>query len=99
MNYTINTFELNNQACLSWDGCTIAEEVYKRACCDATTLEEAYNSIYEALCDELIYTADQWTVMKDYQSPDTANYDKAFNLFYDDLCKYFYDCVEVEEAE
>ena len=55
MKVTISTFELSNKAYLSWDACKIAEEVYQRACCDADTMEEAYDNIYQALDDEMIY--------------------------------------------
>lgn len=99
MNYTINTFELSNRASLSWGTCDIAEEVYKRACCDVNTLDEAYDCIYDALGDEMIYTYRQWQIMSEYQSPKDANYDEAYELFYEDLCRYFYECVEVKEAE
>lgn len=53
--------------------------------------EDAYEAIVDALNDELIYTADQWEVMRAYQSPDNANFSEAVNEFINDLM----DCVEV----
>lgn len=31
--------------------------------------------------DELIYTADQWTIMQEYQTPDEANFNEAYEMF------------------
>lgn len=97
MKTIVSTFELSTKAYLSWDGCKIAEEVYNRACCDAETLEEAYNNIYYALDDEMIYTHRQWQIMQEYQRPSEADYNMAYDEFLADLERYFYDCVSVDE--
>ena len=99
MKVTINTFELSFTAHLGWDACKIAEEVYQRACGDADTMEEAYDNIYEALDDEMIYTCRQWTIMQEYQSPDEANFSEAYELFLNDLLGYFDECVTLEDPE
>ena len=98
MNYNISTFALSSKASFSWDACGIAENVYERACCDAETLDEAFDNISDALNDELIYTADQWTIMQEYQTPEEANFFDAYDSFYNDLCRYFFDCVTLEES-
>ena len=41
--------------------------------------------LYQALDDELIYTEDQWNIMKYYCSPESADLDEAIDLFMDDL--------------
>lgn len=96
MKLTVNTSELFNLN-MSWDATGIAENVYNRAICDAENIDEAFESLYDALNDELIYTADQWTIMQEYQTPDEADFNKAYEMFYDDLCRHFYEIVE--EAE
>lgn len=53
--------------------------------------DDAYDSIVDALNDELINTVDQWEVMKAYQSPENANFNEALDEFINDLN----DCVEV----
>lgn len=75
----------------------IANEVYKRAICDAGDIDEGYEMLTDALDDELIYTEDQWTIMKEYQSPEDANYDEAYRLFYEDLSAHYYEIVTEEQ--
>ena len=96
MTLTVNTSELFNLN-MSWDATGIAEKVYNRAICDAENIDEAFESLSDALNDELIYTADQWTVMQEYQTPDEANFNNAYEMFYDDLCRHFYEIVEETE--
>lgn len=96
MKLTVNTSELFNLN-MSWDATGIAENVYNRAICDAENIDEAFESLYDALNDELIYTADQWIIMQEYQTPDEANFNEAYEMFYEDLCRHFYEIVE--EAE
>ena len=52
---------------------------------------DAYDLIVDALNDELIYTVDQWEVMKAYQSPENANFNEALDELINDLN----ECVEV----
>ena len=99
MKVNISTFELSNKAYLGWDACKIAEEVYQRACCDADTMEEAYDNIYQALDDEMIYTSRQWTIMQEYQTPEEANFSDAYDLFLNDLLGYFDECVTLEDPD
>lgn len=98
MKLTVNTSELFNLN-MSWDATGIAENVYNRAICDAENIDEAFECLADALNDELIYTADQWTIMQEYQTPDEANFNDAYEIFYDDLCKHFYEIVKEEEEE
>ena len=79
MKLTVNTSELFNLN-MSWDATGIAENVYNRAICDAENIDEAFESLYDALDDELIYTADQWTIMKEYQTPDEADFNRAYEI-------------------
>lgn len=99
MKVNISTFELSFTAHLGWDACDIAAEVYKRACYDADSMEEAYENIYQALDDEMIYTNRQWTIMQEYQTPEEANFSEAYELFLNDLLGYFNECVTLEEPE
>lgn len=96
MKLTVNTENLYYLNC-SWEVTDIAEEVYKRCCLDAEDLEEARDSLPEALDLEMIYTARQWAIMAEYQSPDEADYDKAYEEFLETLYSNFYEIVE--EAE
>ena len=103
MKLTVNTSELFNLN-MSWDATGIAENVYNRAICDAENIDEAFESLYDALNDELIYIndeliyiADQWTIMQEYQTPDEANFNEAYEMFYEDLCRHFYEIVEETE--
>ena len=95
---TVNTQELFNLN-MSWEATGIAENVYNRAICDAESLDEGFENLWGALDDELIYTADRWTVMQEYQTPEEANFDDAYMKFYDDLSRHYYEIVEGEEEE
>ena len=96
MKLKVNTENLYYLNC-SWDVTEIAEEVYNRCILDAQDLEEARDSLEEALDLEMIYTARQWAVMAEYQTPGEANFDQAYEMFYDDLCRHFYEIVEETE--
>lgn len=96
MKLSVNTSELFNLN-MSWNATNIAEEVYKRAICDANDIDEGYECLADALNDELIYTEDQWTIMKEYQSPEDANYDMAYMLFYEDLSLHYYEIITEEQ--
>lgn len=52
---------------------------------------DPHEAIMDAVNDGLIYTSDQWEVMKAYQNPQNANFDEAVEEFMNDLN----DCVEV----
>ena len=96
MKLTVNTENLYYLNC-SWEATDIAEEVYKRCILDAQDLEEARDSLAEALDLEMIYTARQWTIMAEYQTPDEADYNKAYGEFLETLYKHFYEIVEEED--
>ena len=96
MKLTVNTqnlYYLNT----GWDVTEIAEDVYKRCILDAQDLEEARDSLAEALDVEMIYTARQWAIMVEYQTPDEANYNEAYEEFLETLYRHFYEVVEEEE--
>ena len=57
----------------------IAESIIERM--EAPTEEE----LQQAMDDELIYTDDQWEIMKHYQNPEEANFNEAMEEFYNDL--------------
>lgn len=59
----------------------IAENVLGRM--DSTDTDE----LWDAMDDEMIYTADQWEVMKYYCTPDKADLMEAYDSFYNDLCE------------
>lgn len=61
----------------------IAENVLDRI--DAEELENVEEAVFNAMNDALIYYDDQWDMMKYYCSPQTADFDSAWNDFYDDL--------------
>lgn len=67
----------------------LAEEVFTRML-DGTEL-------YDALDDVLIPTSNQWKMMKQYQSPNEADYYKAYDEFYDDLSNALSDGVLEDE--
>lgn len=96
MKLSVNTSELFNLK-MSWDATDVAEEVYKRAICGVNSIDEGYDRLLDALNDELIYTARQWTIMQEYQSPENANYDEAYMCFYDDLSAHYYEIVKEME--
>lgn len=98
MKLTVNTSELFNLN-MSWDATGIAENVYNRAICDAENIDAGYDSLLDALNDELIYTADKWTIMQEYQSPEEANFEDAYIKFYDDLTQHYYEIIEEQEAQ
>lgn len=81
----------------TWNAMEIAREVYQRAICDADNKYDAKDKLYEALCDEMIWTKYQWTIMAEYQSPDEADYNLALDRFYDDLWSRFDSVIEEEE--
>ena len=96
MKLTVNTENLYYLNC-GWDVAEIAEEVYKRCILDAQDLEEARDSLPEALDLEMIYTARQWAIMQEYQTPDEADYNEAYEEFLETLYDHFYEVVEEEE--
>lgn len=69
---------------------------------DSIDESEDYSDIYEAIVsaldDELIYYADQWEVLRFYQTPQTANWDRAIDEFIDDL-QCCVDEIENEEEK
>lgn len=72
----------------------IAENVLSRM--EDNTEDE----LYQALDDELIYTDDQWSIMKYYCSPESADLDEAIELFINDLSKAIEDgAIDFEDED
>lgn len=71
----------------------IAENVLGRM--DSTDTDE----LWDAMDDELIYTADQWEIMKYYCTPDKADLMEAYDCFYNDLCEAIAEGALEEEDE
>lgn len=69
--------------------------------------DELSDAINYAIDDELIYTEDQWNIMKQYQSPQDADWNEAIDEFYNDVYavvndlreEYSKETVEDEEEE
>lgn len=70
----------------------IAERVIDRY---HTYIDDGYtdenDALFSAMDDELIYTADQWEIMKFYCTPQDANLSDAFMQFETDLMQCIMD--------
>lgn len=97
MKLTIKTENLFNLS-MSIECTAIAENVYMRSICDTDNIDEGFDNLIDALNDELIYTADQWRVMQEYQTPAEANFNEAWMMFYEDIAAHYYEIVTIEEA-
>ena len=54
----------------------------------ASNLEDgndAETALEQAIDDELVWTCHQWTMLREYCTPQEADYDAAYNNFVDDL--------------
>lgn len=63
----------------------IASNILDRASDDDREDVDVSEKVIDALNDSLIYYADQWEVMKAYQSPEEANFQNALEDFFNDL--------------
>lgn len=63
----------------------IAADIVDRVNFDNITEDDAYEEVWQAIDDGLIYSEDQWEVMKHYQSPDEANWESAIEEFSSDI--------------
>lgn len=61
--------------------------------------DELYDAIQDAIDDALIYTEDQWNIMKQYQSPQDANWSDAVDEFFNDVSAIVYDLREERSEE
>ena len=55
--------------------------------------DDPYEAVWQAMDDELIYTADQWTMIQYYCTPQNADYDNAWEEFQNDLMTCIRDGV------
>lgn len=56
--------------------------------------EAIVEDLWNCMNDELIYTIDQWEMMKYYCTPTTANFEEAWDGLFNDLM----DCIEKENV-
>ena len=68
----------------------IASEILDRAGYDREEAD-ASEKIIDALNDSLIYSDDQWEIMKAYQNPEEANFQNALEYFINDLLSVIED--------
>lgn len=74
-----------NKEKLGWNTAinNLIQEVAER-CSAVTSTDEAVEELMEAIDSTLIYCDDLWAIMMAYQTPCTANWDKALTEFVDD---------------
>lgn len=74
----------------------IAENVLSRI--DDDELEDnVYDAVAYAMNDELIYTDDQWAMIREYCTPHDASFDDAWFMFENDLVDAINDGVLIRE--
>lgn len=77
----------------------LAENILDRIDVD-TYREDAYEAVWQAMDEGLIYTADQWTMLEYYCTPTNASFEDAWNDFENDLMECINDgAIEIEEGE
>lgn len=82
----------------SGDFAGIAENVLSRI--DADEIEkDAYEAVLQAMDDELIYTEDRWAIMMEYQTPEEADFNLAWEAFADELMECINEGVLVREEK
>lgn len=72
----------------------IIENVINRIDFDEVDDDDLYDAIMTAIDDELIYSEDQWEIMKQYQSPQDASWEEAIDEFYNDVYAIVEDLLE-----
>ena len=89
------TMELNMSVIWSHfngDLAGLAEHILNRI--DAEDLKaDAYEALWQAMDDELIYTSDRWTLLQGYCTPEDANFNYAWEEFQNDLMTCINDGV------
>ena len=66
---------------------------------NAEEYDDIEDAIYEEVDRALIYYDDQWELLKVYQTPETANYDKAVEELIDDLFNLIEENPDYEEED
>ena len=69
----------------------IAKRVIDRYHSNIEDGDDENDALFHAMDDELIYTADQWEIMKFYCTPQDANLANAFMQFETDLMQCIMD--------
>lgn len=86
-----------------WPGaiCDIAQDIVDRI--DVNELEDYpddwWSILDDAANDALIYTDDEWEIMKYYCTPETADYADAYDNFITDLAGSVELLIEEDEEE
>ena len=75
----------------------IAEAVLSRI--DEDELDDVYDAVYQAMDDELIYTDDQWAMIREYCTPHDASFSDAWDMFESDLVNAINDGVLIRKDE
>lgn len=91
MNVIYNEFGYNDLAGL-------AESIFNRIDVDDVK-DDAYEALYQAMDDGMIYTDDQWTMIRYYCTPQDANYNTAWEAFEGDLMNCLSAGVIEEDEE
>lgn len=76
----------------------LAENILDRIDVDDVK-DDAYEALYQAMDDGMIYTKDQWTMIEYYCTPQDANYNTAWEAFEGDLMKCLSAGVIEEDEE
>ena len=61
--------------------------------------DDINNAVYDEIDRQLIYTCDQWEIMKEYQSPDEANLQEAIESLINEVYEILEEYEEEEEEE
>ena len=98
--FTINMFELEKHFNFYSEIAGIAENILMRATDDVDLLlDDVTDALLCAADEELIYTADQWEIMKYYQNPREADFNRAFDALIEDLIEAINNGVLIENEE
>lgn len=87
---SLNYEKLSRHFCGDFVG--IAENVLSRIDADEIT-NDPYEAVFQAMDDELIYTADRWAMIEYYCTPENADFDSAWEDFANDLMSAINDGV------
>lgn len=85
MNVIYNEFGYNDLAGL-------AESIFNRIDVDDYKAD-AYEALFQAMDEEMIYTKDQWTMIEYYCTPQNADFNGAWEDFANDLMSAINDGV------
>lgn len=76
----------------------LAENILDRIDVDDVK-DDAYEALYQAMDDGMIYTDDQWIMIRYYCTPQDANYNTAWEAFEGDLMNCLSAGVIEEDEE